>query len=110
MKYYSDLTKKLYDSEEGLKEAEKAFNDKMSEQKKKEEERKADFNKVKEAYAAVEAQKKAADELLQQFLNKYRVVHGTTDTARFDDAKQYAKEQKELVSFIFNTFPFPFIF
>lgn len=108
MKYYSDLTKKLYDSEEGLKEAEKAYNDKIVEQKKKDEERKADFNKVKEAYELAETQKKAADELMQEFLKKYKGVHETTDTARFIDVKQYMNDQKELISFVLGTFPFIF--
>lgn len=108
MKYYSDLTKRIYETEDALKEAEKEFNDKLEAQKKKEEERKADYQKVKEAYALAEAQKKAADELLKEFLEKYKGVHQTTDKTQFLNSKQYMDHQKELIDSIFSVFPFMF--
>jgi len=108
MKYYSDLTKRIYETEDALKEAEKEFNDKLEAQKKKEEERKADYQKVKEAYALAEAQKKAADELLKEFLEKYKGVHQTTDKTQFLNSKQYMDHQKELINSIFSVFPFMF--
>jgi hypothetical protein len=105
MKYYSDLTNKIYETMDELKEAEKAHNDKLELQKKKDEERKADYQKVKDAYALAEAQKKAADKLLQQFLEKYKGVHKTTDKTQFLNSKQYMDDQKELINSIFSVFP-----
>lgn len=108
MKYYSDLTNKIYETEEELKKAEEAHQAKIDEQKKKEEERKADYQKVKDAYALAEAQKKAADELLQEFLDKYRTVHGTADKTKFISTKEYLEDQKKLISLVFGSFPFMF--
>ena len=108
MKYYSDLTNKIYETEDALKEAEKAYNDKLVEKKKLEEERKADYQKVRDAYKLAETQKKAADELLQEFLKKYNGVHETTDKTKFISARQYLDNQKDLVNLIFSSFPFLF--
>lgn len=108
MKYYSELTNKIYETEDLLKEAEKAHNDSLMEKKKLEEERKADYNKVKEAYKLAEEQKKVADELLQSFLKKYKGVHETTDKNKFLQTQQYMDSQKDLINIIFSTFPFIF--
>ena len=108
MKYYSDLTKRIYETEDALQEAEKEFNDKLETQKKKDEERKADYQKVKEAYELAETQKKAADKLLKEFLEKYKGVHQTADKTQFLNSKQYMDQQKELISSIFSVFPFMF--
>lgn len=107
-KYYSDLTNKIYETEEALEEAEKAYNDKLAEKKKLEEERKADYEKVKEAYRAAEAQKKAADELLQEFLKKYKGVHETTDKTKFMNTQRYLDDQKDLINLVFSSFPLLF--
>ena len=108
MKYYSELTNRIYDNEEDLKAAETTHNEKIAEQKKKAEERKADYQKVKDAFALAEAQKKAAEELLIEFTKKYNGVHETRDTASVMSAKDYAEKQKELLNIVFGTLPFIF--
>ena len=108
MKYYSDLTNKIYETEEALEKAEKAYNDKLTEKKKLEEQRKVDFQKVKDAYAAAEAKKKAADELLQEFIDKYRGVHNTTDKQQFLSTKEYMESQKDLINIVISSLPFLF--
>ncbi len=108
MRYYSDLTNKIYETENALVEAEEAHNAKLEEKKQLEERRKADYEKVKEAYKAAEAQKKAADELLQEFLKKYKGVHETTDKTKFLSTRQYLEDQKDLINAIFSSFPFFF--
>ena len=108
MKYYSDLTKRIYETEDALQEAEKEFNNKLEAQKKKDEERKADYQKVKEAYELAEAQKKAADELLGKFLEKYKGVHQTTDKTQFLDSKQYIEKQKEMINAMVSVIPLMF--
>lgn len=108
MKYYSDLTNKIYETQEDLEKAEKAYNDKLVEKKKLEEERKADYERVKEAYKLAEAQKKTADELLQEFMRKYKGIHETTDKTKVLNAQQYIEDQKNLISLVFSSFPFIF--
>ena len=108
MRYDSDLTHKIYETENALVEAEEAHNAKLEEKKQLEEKRKADYEKVKEAYKAAEAQKKAADELLQEFLKKYKGVHETTDKTKFLSTRQYLEDQKDLINAIFSSFPFFF--
>lgn len=106
MKYYSDLTQKIYETEEDLKKAEKELNEKLSLQKKKDEARKQDYQKVVEAYDIANKKREEADALLDAFLKKYGRVHGTTDQKQFVDAKKYMDSQKDLINIIFSTFPF----
>jgi len=108
MKYYSDLTKKIYETEKDLLEAEKAYNDKLELQNKKDLERKKDFEKVKEAYKQVEAQKQAADELLRKFLEKYQGIHKTMDIRQFLNSQEYLDCQKDLVMMALSALPFIF--
>ena len=108
MKYYSELTHRIYETEDALKKAEKGFSDMLENQKKRDEERKLDYQKVKDAYALVETQKKAADELLKKFLEKYKGVHQTADKDKFLQTQQYMDSQKDLINIIFSTFPFMF--
>jgi hypothetical protein len=68
MKYYSDLTQKIYETEEDLKKAEKELNEKLSLQKKKDEARKQDYQKVVEAYGIANKKREEADALLDAFL------------------------------------------
>lgn len=106
MKYYSDLTQKIYETEEDLKKAEKELNEKLSLQKKKDEARKQDYQKVVEAYKVANKKREEADVLLAAFLEKYGRVHGTTDQKQFVDAKKYMDSQKDLINIVFSTFPF----
>lgn len=108
MKYYSDLTNKIYDTEDALKEAEKIHNEKLEEKKKNEEQRKADYEKVREAYKLAEQQKKAADKLLMEFVEKYKGIHETTDKSKVLNTRQYLENQKDLWNIVFSSFPFIF--
>lgn len=108
MKYYSDLTKKIYETEKDLTEAEKVFKDKLELQNKKDLERKKDFEKVKEAYKQAEAQKQAADELLRKFLEKYQGIHKTIDIKQFLNSQEYLDYQKDLIMIALSTLPLMF--
>lgn len=77
MKYYSDKTKKLYESVERLNEAEGAYDELHAAELKKAEERKIRAEEVKEArLAAIEAHKKY-NELLNKFVKDYGSYHET---------------------------------
>lgn len=88
MKYYSEVTKTLFDNEKALKEAEnkvlKEREEKELAEKKKSDERAARAKEVEAAYEAFcEAQKvatekrKAYQKLLEAFLADYKQFHAT---------------------------------
>ena len=84
MKYYSENTRKFYDSEQECAQAEIEYNKKLAVEKAKKEElsnaRKARANEVEEAYKAVlEAQKKYRT-LLKKFCEDYGSFHMTLKT------------------------------
>ena len=108
MKYYSELTKQLYENEEELKKAEEKQNELMLAKKQKDEERKNDYQKVKDAYAEAEAKYKEADKMLLEFFKKYGSIHGTADENKYVRAKDVAERQKDLVSLLTANFPFFF--
>lgn len=108
MKYYSDLTKQLYESEEELKKAEKKQNELALAKKQKDEERKNDYQKVKDAYAEAEKKYKEADKMLLEFFKKYGSIHGTADEDKFVKVKDVAERQKDLFSLLSINFPFLF--
>lgn len=83
MKYYGELTKKLYETEEECEKAEQAF---KLEQEKKEAEalqkskaRKEAAKKVEDAYSAMIAAKKAYAEELAAFCHEYGSFHMTVN-------------------------------
>lgn len=77
MKYYSENLKKLYDSEEELKEAEQKNEVAIAEQKALKEERKEAAKKVEALFKdANDAYKKACDER-NEFIKKYGSFHQT---------------------------------
>lgn len=87
MKYYSDKTKKLYDTEKDLHDAEKALVKREAEEKAKREERSARAKEVEDAYNKYV-------ELLNAFLKDYGHFHTTINNAN------------SLFDFMFNHWPF----
>lgn len=75
MKYYSDETKKLYDTEEALKAAEKAVIEARKEKEKLKEQRSARAKEVEDAFKAVEQAQAHAYELLNAFTKDYGSFH-----------------------------------
>lgn len=75
MKYYSDETKKLYDTEEALKAAEKAVVEARKEKEKLKEQRSARAKEVEDAFKAVEQAQARAYELLNAFTKDYGSFH-----------------------------------
>ena len=70
MKYYSDITKKLYDTTEELEKAEKEIVDKNSA-------RKADAEKVDKAYKEFAEARKNYNNELYAFCKKHGAYHKT---------------------------------
>lgn len=81
MKFYSEITKELYDSEKECAKAEKLHEDKrlkeQAEKAKLAEERKAAAEKVEAARKAASAAKEAYYEELTAFCEKYGAYHTT---------------------------------
>jgi hypothetical protein len=80
MKFYSEITNKVYDTTEELEVAEKEV---LEEKKAKEEklaQRAERAKKVEEAYALAADYKKKADELLNEFVKDYGSFHTTIKT------------------------------
>lgn len=73
MKYYSDVTKKLYESVDELKKAEAEITDKATARKK-------DADKVEKAYDAYIEARKEYEKVLMDFCNKYGAYHKTFST------------------------------
>ena len=68
MKYFSEVTKKIYDTENELEEAEKAVeNEKLIYE--------ADVKKLNEAYEAMKAAEKAYDAATKEFNKKHHGNH-----------------------------------
>ena len=86
MKYYSDLTKKLYDSEEELAQAEEKLELEKKEKEAKIADRKADAEKVKEAIKArVNAEfaaKNARNEAYKNYLEALDKIASQVEEAR----------------------------
>lgn len=67
MKYFSEVTKKIYDTENELEEAEKAVeNEKLIYE--------ADVKKLNEAYETMKAAEKAYDAATKEFNEKHRKI------------------------------------
>jgi len=87
MKYYSEKTQKLYNSEEALIKAEAALNKAQEEEKAKKEVR---AKRAKEVQEAFDNYKK----LLKDFIKDYGYFHTTINDA------------ESLFDFLFNRWPF----
>lgn len=77
MKYYSEKTQKLYESEEELKQGELEFDSKELEIQKRKEERSQAAKVVEDAFKRVEEAQKTANSELNAFVKKYGSYHKT---------------------------------
>lgn len=77
MKYYSDKTKKLYDSVELLTEAEMAYDEAHAAELKKAEEKKQRAEEIKAARQAIITAQNAYNELVNKFIKDYGSYHET---------------------------------
>lgn len=84
MKYYSENTRKFYDSEQECAQAEIEYSKKLAAEKAKKEElsnaRKARANEVEEAYKAILEAQKVYREKLNAFMKDYGSFHMTLRT------------------------------
>lgn len=117
MKYYSETTKKLYDTPEELKKDEKAVLKEKQEKEKKQQElqlaRKQDAKvveaateKVRTAYKDLQKAQEELRTVKKQFLDKYGVYHYTT-TDPNDPAFDFIREAiKDMNTFMEKFNPF----
>ena len=77
MKYFSEITKKVYDSTEELETAENEVLDEQKAQEEKLAKRAERAKEVEAAYAKAAEAKEQADELLNEFLKDYGSFHTT---------------------------------
>ena len=77
MKYFSEITKKVYNTPEELEIAEKEVLDEQKAQEEKSAKRAERAKEVEEAYAKAADVKEQADKLLNEFLKDYGSFHTT---------------------------------
>ena len=77
MKYFSEITEKVYDTPEELETAEKEVLDEQKAQEEKSAKSAERAKEVEEAYAKAADVKEQADKLLNEFLNDYGSFHTT---------------------------------
>jgi type IV secretory pathway VirB9-like protein len=77
MKYYSDKTKKLYDSVELLNEAEMAYDEAHAAELKKAEQKKTAAEAIRAARKAIVDAQNKYNELVNQFIKDYGSYHET---------------------------------
>ena len=92
MKFYSEVTKKLYDNQEELEKAELEIVDKTNARKK-------DAELVDKAFAAVKEAQDNYYKVLSEFCKKYGAYH---KTIKDDDLKDFSlNDWKTLIDWIF---------
>lgn len=98
MKYYSEITRKYYDTESECIEAEKTHNAALEEAKAKKDAliaaRKDRAKEIEEAYAAVRAAEKKYNKLRTDFIKDYGSFHMTftsDDDDFFTDIREFFK-------------------
>lgn len=77
MKFYSEVTDKIYNTEDELKKAESLVSEKKRRDANLKAERETAAKKVEDAFKAAAAAEKAARKELQQFTDKYGSFHKT---------------------------------
>ena len=77
MKYYSDQTKQLYETENALITAEKAFAEAQKKEEEKKQERTARAKEIEDAFKAANDARLHAQELLNAFTKDYGSFHMT---------------------------------
>ena len=75
MRFYSDVTKQVYDTEELLKEAEEKEEQKLAKVKLEKEERAAEAKVVEEAFKNANEAYKEAQKKMNEFVQKYGSFH-----------------------------------
>lgn len=101
MKYYSDITKKLYEDVEELKKAELEVTNKAATRKK-------DAEKVEQAFEAYKKASKAYENALLEFCNKYGSYHKTITiptqnaSTKASDAENYYETLSSLIDKFIN--------
>ena len=75
MRFYSDVTKQVYDTEESLKEAEEKEEQKLAKVKLEKEERAAEAKVVEEAFKKANEAYKEAQKKMNEFVQKYGSFH-----------------------------------
>lgn len=80
MKYFSEITEKVYDTTEELETEEKEVLDEQKAQEEKLAKRAGRAKEVEEAYALAADVKEQADKLLNEFLKDYGSFHTTIKT------------------------------
>ena len=93
MRYYSDVTKKLYESVDDLKKAEAEITDKATARKK-------DAEKVESVYKAYIEARKEYEKTLADFCNKHGAYHKTYTSKDTGDVKTEFENLKNLVSML----------
>ena len=93
MKYYSDVTKKLYESVDELKKAEAEITDKAAARKK-------DADKVEKAYNAYIEARKEYEKVLTEFCNKHGAYHKTYTSKDAGNVETEFESLKNLVSML----------
>ena len=93
MKYYSEITKKVYDTVNELKQAEDAVNEKANA-------RKLDAEKVEKAYNAYLDARKEYEKTLTDFCNKHGAYHKTYTSKDAGDVKTEFESLRNLVSML----------
>lgn len=92
MKYYSEKTKRLYDKEADLKEAERKFENaeaiKIAKEKAAKEKRAARAKEVEAAFKEADAAKLKANKLLNEFVKDYGYFHTSYSLNDADIEKQ----------------------
>lgn len=77
MKYYSEITKKLYDSSEALAKAEHELDEKKKAKEQLAQQREKRAKEVEDAFKAVQTAQEHAQELLKNFTSDYGKFHKT---------------------------------
>lgn len=80
MKFYSDKTKKVYDTVELLEAAEQEYDEAHAAELRKAEERKADAEAIEAAYKAAVAAQKHYNDLVNAFVKKHGSYHLSVKT------------------------------
>lgn len=92
MKYYSEVTKKVYDTVNELKEAEMEITNKVNA-------RKADAEKVEAAYKACVDARVAYEKALSEFCKKHGAYHKTFNA---DEAEKEWNSLSKMVNALFG--------
>lgn len=94
MKYYSEITKKVYDTVNELKQAEDAVNEKANA-------RKLDAEKVEKAFENLKNARAAYEKALREFCDKHGAYHKTIKNDDMSDISNTVGDLRELVNLLF---------